>query len=508
MCGKAWSARPSIPAASADAPSDGELTAPVDLLLQCMLKMFRAPKGAEPLRGLVVASSDVLLLVPPGFSVAWPQTGATGLAIPADAATGANHGVYHVEHAGGGGCPPVKKFFQKAGVEDMRLAGAVRGDGSVLIDSGVIYFSPPATATLLTLARTHPLDSCTYQGLDCSNKPLRIELYSDIMMAMGCDDEGGAGSGSGSGSESPAPTRLGLTRRKYFEVDSSEGDKELLKKAREVMWAKLTGTPFFAAVVEGGDFAHVGTTREYLQLLTAPTLRQWEHGLVARAAWYAEGSGGGGGGGGAAAAAPGGWAAAGGGGLIGDRAPKPSGGGGGGGGPACVAVQNTLFAHPGVVGAGSVVEHSHLSGAWRIGAGCLVSSVRTLPYLTVRSGVALQEVRVPRVGGRAVTLLATNDPIKEPFTSKRARVCGAAWDALWRTLALSPGEGKAAVWGAGERDEACTLWNARLWPVFALGGGGGGGAGGAEPPAVGCAIPDSSARLGRLLQVLVARLDG
>jgi ribonucleoside-diphosphate reductase alpha chain len=39
--------------------------------------------------------------------------------------------VYHVEHAGGGGCPPVKKFFQKAGVEDMRLAGAVRGDGSV-----------------------------------------------------------------------------------------------------------------------------------------------------------------------------------------------------------------------------------------------------------------------------------------------------------------------------------------------------------------------------------------
>jgi hypothetical protein len=66
----------------------------------------------------------------------------------------------------------------------MASAGAVRPDGKVLIDTGVIYFSPPAVGVLLSLARTHPLDSCTYQGLDCGRPALRIELYSDIMMAQ------------------------------------------------------------------------------------------------------------------------------------------------------------------------------------------------------------------------------------------------------------------------------------------------------------------------------------
>lgn len=49
----------------------------------------------------------------------------------------------------------------------------------------VIYFSAPATLKLAELAQTYPLDCCSYMGLDMNRRALRIELYSDVMLAMG-----------------------------------------------------------------------------------------------------------------------------------------------------------------------------------------------------------------------------------------------------------------------------------------------------------------------------------
>ena len=95
VCGKAWSALPAYNA-------EFELNAPIDLLLQAMFTLFRTVRT-----GLVVASSDVLLLVPRGFPCHWPSVGATGLAIPTDKHTGPNHGVYQVEAApADGGADP------------------------------------------------------------------------------------------------------------------------------------------------------------------------------------------------------------------------------------------------------------------------------------------------------------------------------------------------------------------------------------------------------------------
>lgn len=72
VCGKAWSALPTYNAGF-------ELDAPIDLLLHAMFKLF-----ANVRSGLVVASSDVLLLIPNDFPCYWPSSGATGLAIPTD----------------------------------------------------------------------------------------------------------------------------------------------------------------------------------------------------------------------------------------------------------------------------------------------------------------------------------------------------------------------------------------------------------------------------------------
>ena len=261
VCGKAWSALPTY------SPTL-DLDAPIDLLVTVMFRLFAGVPA-----GLVVASSDVLLQIPPGFAPVWPVEGscATGLAIPTPASYGPNHGVYQAAPGGVGGAAPVAKFWQKASVPELAAAGAVRPDGTVLIDSGVIYFSPTATLQLTELARTHPLDCTTYLGLDMDRKALRIELYSEVMMAMG----GG----------------LGLSKAAYHATPTSDGDglSPRMTAARDAIWETLTDTAFHTMVVEGGGFAHVGTTVEYLQLLTAPSDFQRLYGLRTKAAFFEEG---------------------------------------------------------------------------------------------------------------------------------------------------------------------------------------------------------------------------
>jgi hypothetical protein len=107
-----------------------------------MFRLFRDVPA-----GLVVASSDVLLLIPEAFPIpAWPQEGATGLGIPTDKHLGPNHGVYQIQQdvpvlSPDGKvslCPPVKRFWQKATVPELAEAGAVRtSDQTVILDTGV-----------------------------------------------------------------------------------------------------------------------------------------------------------------------------------------------------------------------------------------------------------------------------------------------------------------------------------------------------------------------------------
>ena len=55
----------------------------------------------------------------------------------------------------------------------------------VNLDSGVVFFDAHTTQTLTNIHLYPPLDACTYMGVDNGATPLRIELYSDIMEALG-----------------------------------------------------------------------------------------------------------------------------------------------------------------------------------------------------------------------------------------------------------------------------------------------------------------------------------
>ena len=64
----------------------------------------------------------------------------------------------------------------------MRLSQKVE---KVDLDSGVVFFDAATTQILTNIHLYPPLDACTYMGVDSGASPLRIELYSDIMEALG-----------------------------------------------------------------------------------------------------------------------------------------------------------------------------------------------------------------------------------------------------------------------------------------------------------------------------------
>lgn len=194
VCGKAWSTMPLL-------DSHGGLRTPLDVLIDQLLKLFSNTK-VDIVRpdnrlincfcfqtGLIVASSDVLLLLPTGFAPQWPDEGACGIAIPADKPYGPNHGVYKTEEIDDSAsnicvCAAVSEFYQKASVRELEAKGAVRPDGQVLLDTGVVYFSSHVVMNFIRLCQGTALRSCTYHGLDSATPALRVELYSDILLAM------------------------------------------------------------------------------------------------------------------------------------------------------------------------------------------------------------------------------------------------------------------------------------------------------------------------------------
>jgi len=46
---------------------------------------------------------------------------------------------------------PVTNIVQKASIEELKSIGAIRTDGSIIIDSGIIYFSAAVTGAVYGL---------------------------------------------------------------------------------------------------------------------------------------------------------------------------------------------------------------------------------------------------------------------------------------------------------------------------------------------------------------------
>lgn len=72
--------------------------------------------------------------------------------------------------------------------------GAGNPRPEVAVDSGVVVFSGQATAALARLAVSDTFRGCTARGVAAGASALRLELYSDLLLALktGSGEDGGA----------------------------------------------------------------------------------------------------------------------------------------------------------------------------------------------------------------------------------------------------------------------------------------------------------------------------
>ncbi|XP_076027265.1 L-fucose kinase [Genypterus blacodes] len=203
----------------------------VDLLLDCLNKQI-CPASPP---GVWVCSTDMILTVPPDFTLSWEGfSGVRVLALPGDVSYAANHGVYLTDPQG-----RVKDIIYK-GTEE-QIQQAVMPDGKVPLVSGPVFFSRDVSEKLLQTHVTPPLDGCTYLGLDSGAPPLQISLFLDVLKCL-CSDQ----------------TQDGFVKEERAGCTSASGPQgAAVRSGRAELWRILRGTRLSLVHVPGGRYDYL-----------------------------------------------------------------------------------------------------------------------------------------------------------------------------------------------------------------------------------------------------------
>ncbi|CAN0024648.1 unnamed protein product, partial [Ectocarpus fasciculatus] len=340
------------------------------------------------------------------------------------------------------GITGVRKYLQKPSREEAEASGAfLNPDGmgtpktesgnlshdpsanpEVAIDSGVVVFSGAAAQALTSLAHSEAFKGCTSRGVAGGASALRLELYSDLLLAL---RTGGAAGESAEGGLDAYLEACGPVLPPDHDVS----------KARREIWDALSGFPLGALLLQGATFVHLGTTPELMEMLTLRLPEFIEpYGLTARASS-----------------------------VVGAACSVEN-------DPPAVVVNSSLHG-AGVVAGGAVVEHCYFDrDGWEVGAGSLISGIRSLEedcHLRLRGGMCLQQTDLDRASPEetasrfVVSLFGARDDIKAHYSAERARVCGATWEAFFGYTGATAED----VWGGIEEGNR-KLWSARLFPVL------------------------------------------
>jgi fucokinase len=183
--------------------------------------------------GVLVASGDVLLVFD-HLQLTFQRGGVIGVAAAAPVEMGARHGVYV---AGGGqlqgdGRHRVRAYLHKATAEELGAWGAVNADGTVQIDTGLVWLDAPAASRLVRLAEQPALATPS------------LNLYRDLLL----------------------PVAQSTSLEDYLS-DTSDGPATAeVQAARRVIWGQLRGLSFTVERLQPAVFVHFGTSREYWEM--------------------------------------------------------------------------------------------------------------------------------------------------------------------------------------------------------------------------------------------------
>ncbi|KAK9516097.1 hypothetical protein VZT92_024055 [Zoarces viviparus] len=213
---------------------DQRVQAPVcclDLLLDRLGTQICS--GSPP--GVWVCSTDMILSIPPDFSLSWDGfSGVRVLALPGDASYAANHGVYLSDQQG-----RVRDIVYRGTQE--QILQAVMHDGKVPLVSGPVFFSRSVSEKLLQTHVTPPLDGCTYLGLDSGAPPIKVSLFLDLLKCL-CSD---------------------LTQDQFVTEDRAGCSSPVgpegatVRRSRTELWRVLRGETISLAYVPGGRYDYL-----------------------------------------------------------------------------------------------------------------------------------------------------------------------------------------------------------------------------------------------------------
>ena len=176
--------------------------------------------------GVLIASGDVLLVFDHlQLSGAFRRPGVIGVAAAVAAEMGRNHGVY----VSGNGGHRVHAYLHKPSAEELARWEAVNGDGTVQIDTGLVWLDAPTAEKFVALTQNPAVTHAT------------LNLYGDLLMPLS-----------------------GSTEFEGYLADTSDGPATpAVQAARRVIWERLRGTLFGVERLQPAVFVHFGSSREY-----------------------------------------------------------------------------------------------------------------------------------------------------------------------------------------------------------------------------------------------------
>jgi fucokinase len=220
-------------------PIETSQAAPVsmfDLILQDLRSLVMPPDGR-----VVIAAGDVFLDAG-RHEIPLHEPGLTGVAYPDDQDRASRHGVYVVDDD-----DRVVDFLQKPSADEALRRGALRADGSLLVDTGLVSFDAATAEAWLRCAGIELRDDQIVRGPgpldDVIGGRLELDLYTHMLPSI-------------------APARSGQS------------------------W--MADVPFRAVTIPECPFLHLGTTRELIDGVRPGGPIAQRHGFVDRTCAFSE----------------------------------------------------------------------------------------------------------------------------------------------------------------------------------------------------------------------------
>ncbi|KAL1437280.1 hypothetical protein MTO96_001353 [Rhipicephalus appendiculatus] len=247
-CGKAFMSVPGIHAASID-QINGHSTNLENLLNVASQMQENGPPGVW------VCSTDMILTCSDDVAIDWSCVKDCLLICSAcDPLYATDHGAVKVKSDG-----IVSSILYCGTLE--ALNDYTLTDGTVLVVSGMVFFSSELAESLLALHTMSPLDCCTYMGVDSGAEPMQMSLFFDFLVAMAEDVT----------QDSFVSGQYGRCYDQKFSLE----ERTMAQRARNLVWKELSSYSLKAYVLEGQPSHH------YLSNDT--TARQHSDFLVSRA---------------------------------------------------------------------------------------------------------------------------------------------------------------------------------------------------------------------------------